>query len=42
MEERLLRLRCLDGARRSKKVRTTVPDAKVLCPLDRVNRQFAE
>ena len=38
--ERLMRLRGLSGARRGKKVRTTVPDAKVACPLDRVNRQF--
>jgi transposase InsO family protein len=26
--------------RRGKGVRTTVPDAKAACPLDRVNRQF--
>ena len=38
--ERLMRLRGLAGARRGKKVRTTVPDAKAACPLDRVNRQF--
>lgn len=38
--ERLMRLRGLSGARRGKKVRTTVPDAKAACPLDRVNRQF--
>ncbi|MGH8338137.1 MAG: IS3 family transposase, partial [Gammaproteobacteria bacterium] len=30
----------LRGARRGKSVRTTVPDAKAACPLDRVNRQF--
>jgi putative transposase len=28
------------GAMRGKAVRTTVPDAKAACPLDRVNRQF--
>jgi transposase InsO family protein len=38
--ERLMRLRGLAGARRGKKVRTTMPDAKAACPLDRVNRQF--
>lgn len=38
--ERLMRLKGLQGARRGKKVRTTVPDAKAPCPLDRVNRQF--
>jgi transposase InsO family protein len=38
--ERLMRLRGLAGARRGKKIRTTVPDAKAACPLDRVNRQF--
>ena len=37
---RLMRLRGLQGARRGKGVRTTVPDAKAACPLDRVNRQF--
>lgn len=30
----------LRGARRGKTVRTTVADRSVLCPLDRVNRQF--
>ena len=30
----------LRGVRRGKSVRTTVPDAKAACPLDRVNRQF--
>ena len=35
-----MRLRGLQGARRGKGVRTTVPDAKAACPLDRVNRQF--
>ena len=35
-----MRLAGLRGARRGKSVRTTVPDAKAACPLDRVNRQF--
>ena len=30
----------LRGVMRGKVVRTTVPDAKAPCPLDRVNRQF--
>jgi putative transposase len=30
----------LQGRRRGKVVRTTVPDTKAPCPLDRVNRQF--
>jgi transposase InsO family protein len=38
--ERLMRQLGLRGARRGKAVRTTVPDAKAPCPLDRVNRQF--
>jgi putative transposase len=38
--ERLMRLRGLQGVRRCKSVRTTVPDAKAACPRDRVNRQF--
>jgi transposase InsO family protein len=38
--ERLMRLKGLQGARRGKAVRTTTPDARVPCPLDRVNRQF--
>ena len=38
--ERLMRSAGLRGARRGKSVRTTVPDAKAPCPLDRVNRQF--
>ena len=38
--ERLMRLAGLRGVRRGKSVRTTVPDAKAACPLDRVNRQF--
>ncbi len=38
--ERLMSLLGLQGARRGKTVRTTVPDQSVPCPLDRVNRQF--
>ncbi|TSE23900.1 Integrase core domain protein [Tepidimonas aquatica] len=38
--ERLMRRLGLQGVRRGKDVRTTVPDAKAACPLDRVNRQF--
>ena len=38
--ERLMRLLGLQGARRSKSVRTTVSGAKAACPRDRVNRQF--
>lgn len=38
--ERLMRLLGLQGARRGKTVRTTVPDRSMPCPLDRVNRQF--
>ena len=38
--QRLMRLKGLQGARRGKRVRTTVPDPKAPCPLDRVNRQF--
>lgn len=38
--ERLMRQAGLRGVRRGKAVRTTVPDAKAPCPLDRVNRQF--
>ena len=38
--ERLMRQLGLQGARRGKKVRTTVSDAKAPCPLDRVNRVF--
>ena len=30
----------LQGVRRGKVVRTTIPDTKAPCPLDRVNRQF--
>jgi putative transposase len=38
--ERLMKQRGLEGVRRGKVVRTTVPDHAVPCPLDRVNRQF--
>lgn len=38
--ERLMRQQGLRGAVRGKVVRTTVPDPKQPCPLDRVNRQF--
>jgi transposase InsO family protein len=38
--ERLMKRIGLEGVRGSKVVRTTIPDAKAPCPLDRVNRQF--
>jgi putative transposase len=38
--ERLMRRLGLQGVRRGKSVRTTWPDPKAPCPLDRVNRQF--
>ncbi|MFU1912269.1 IS3 family transposase [Bordetella hinzii] len=38
--ERLMRAQGLQGVRRGKRVRTTVPDATAACPMDRVNRQF--
>jgi transposase InsO family protein len=38
--ERLMRRLGLKGVRRGMGVRTTVPDGKAACPLDRVNRQF--
>jgi transposase InsO family protein len=38
--ERLMKRMGLEGVRRGKVVRTTIPDAKAPCPLDRVNRQF--
>jgi len=38
--ERLMRRQGLRGVIRGKSVRTTVPDAKAPCPLDRVNRAF--
>lgn len=38
--ERLMQRIGIQGARRGKAVRTTVPDTSVPCPLDRVNRQF--
>jgi putative transposase len=38
--ERLMKRLGLQGARRGKVVRTTVPDSSAPCPLDRVKRQF--
>jgi len=38
--ERLMKRVGLQGVRRGKVIRTTVPDKAVPCPLDRVNRQF--
>lgn len=38
--ERLMKRLGLQGVRRGKVVRTTVPDPAASCPLDRVNRQF--
>ncbi|MDH1825089.1 IS3 family transposase [Delftia tsuruhatensis] len=38
--ERLMRRMGLRGVMRGKVVRTTIGDAKTLCPLDRVNRKF--
>jgi transposase InsO family protein len=38
--ERLMKQLGLQGVRRGKVVRTTIPDKSVACPLDRVNRQF--
>jgi transposase InsO family protein len=38
--ERLMHQHGLQGARRGKAVRITIPDPKTPCPLDRVNRQF--
>lgn len=38
--ERLMRQQGLVGVRRGKVVRTTTPDAKAACPLDRVHRAF--
>jgi transposase InsO family protein len=38
--ERLMKRLGLEGARRGKVVKTTIPDRSVPCPLDRVNRQF--
>ena len=38
--ERLMKRQGLQGVRRGKSVRTTITDAAVPCPLDRVNRQF--
>ena len=38
--ERLMNIMGLQGARRGKPVKTTVPDTSAPCPLDRVNRNF--
>lgn len=38
--ERLMRRLGLRGARRGKAVRTTIPESKAACPLDRVQRNF--
>ena len=38
--ERLMRRLGLRGVKRGKVVRTTISDTKVVCPLDKVNRQF--
>ena len=38
--ERLMRRLGLEGVRRGKTVRTTMPDTSAPCPLDQVNRQF--
>ncbi len=38
--ERLMKRLGIEGVRRGKTVRTTIPDKALPCPLDRVNRQF--
>ena len=38
--ERLMKRLGLQGVRRGKVIRTTIPDKAAPCPLDRVNRQF--
>ncbi len=38
--ERLMKRLGLEGVRRGRKIRTTIPDAAIPCPLDHVNRQF--
>lgn len=38
--ERLMKRLGLQGVRRGKVVRTTIADKAIVCPLDRVNRQF--
>jgi putative transposase len=38
--ERLMKHLGLEGVRRGKVVRTTIPDKAIPCPLDHVNRQF--
>ncbi len=38
--ERLMKRLGLEGVRRGKVIKTTVPNKDITCPLDRVNRQF--
>jgi len=38
--QRLMRRLGLQGVRRGQVIRTTVPDGTLVCPLDKVNRQF--
>ena len=38
--ERLMKRLGIEGVRRGRKVRTTIPDPATPCPQDRVNRQF--
>lgn len=38
--ERLMRRLGIEGVRRGKKYKTTIPDEKAFCPLDLVNREF--
>ena len=38
--ERLMRVMGLEGVKRLKRVRTTVPDPAAVCPLDKVQRHF--
>ncbi|MDH7943846.1 IS3 family transposase [Pseudohongiella sp. SYSU M77423] len=38
--ERLMKVMSIQGARRGKVVRTTIPDQNAACPLDKVHRQF--
>ena len=38
--ERLMKRLGLEGVRRGRKLRTTIPDPAIPCPLDHVNRKF--
>lgn len=38
--ERLMKRLGIQGAMRGKRIRTTIPDKKAACPLDKVHRQF--